>query len=125
MSRPFRSRQPDLNHDSDFLAVFTDTEACLRHNRRMDAPQRYEWDEVERASNLARFGLDFAEMAHFHWDSAAILIDGFTAGGRRRLRAIGYIRGRFCVAVLTYRKGAMQLVSLRRANTRKSQRHEG
>ena len=32
----------------------------------------YEWDEAKRASNLARHGLDFRDVARVVWDSVNI-----------------------------------------------------
>ena len=33
----------------------------------------YEWDEAKRRANIAKHGVDFADMARFDWDTAVFL----------------------------------------------------
>ena len=35
----------------------------------------YEWDEGKRQANLAKHGVDFADMDAFEWDTAVINVD--------------------------------------------------
>lgn len=47
------------------------------------------WDEAKRASNLAKHGLDFADVAHFDFDTALLDIDDREDYGEVRETAIG------------------------------------
>lgn len=33
----------------------------------------YEWDEAKRRANLAKHGVDFADMVRFNWDTAVFM----------------------------------------------------
>ena len=49
----------------------------------------YEWDEGKRQANLAKHGVDFADMDAFEWDTAVIDVEdrrGSPLRGRRSRR---------------------------------------
>ena len=85
---------------------------------------KYEWDETKRASTLALRGIDFADMARFDWDTAAIILDDREDYDEPRFRATGLIDGRLHMAVLTPRGSALRIISLRKANERERRRWE-
>ena len=50
------------------------------------------WDEPKRHANLAKHGLDFADVGELDWQNAVVVEASPTDSGRRRLKAIGYFR---------------------------------
>ena len=77
----------------------------------------WDWDETKRRQNLAKHGVDFAEVEHFEWDSASG--SSRTCGvdyGEVRWRARGLIGTRLHILVYTERDGRNRLISLRKAN---------
>jgi uncharacterized DUF497 family protein len=84
----------------------------------------FEWDEGKRAVNLAKHGLDFADVERFDWGAAAIGRDLRVDYGEERFTAYGVMDGRLVVIVFTHRLNATRIVSLRRAN-RKERRIYG
>jgi len=78
----------------------------------------YEWDEAQRRTNLAKHGVDFAEIVRFHWGSATIKVDPRRDYGEERLSATGLIHGRLYVCVFTLRRERIRVISLRKANRR-------
>jgi uncharacterized DUF497 family protein len=83
----------------------------------------YQWDEANRAANLARHGLDFDAVRRFDWDHATVLEDGRHDYGERRFRAYGLLAGVPCVVVFTARDDTVRVISFRRMNRREAKRH--
>ena len=77
----------------------------------------YEWDEAKRRANLAKHGVDFADMARFDWDTA-VFLETWTIDNEQRETVLGLIGGSIVVAVLTERYEITRVISLRRANNR-------
>ena len=59
----------------------------------------YEWDESKRQANLAKHGVDFADMDAFEWDTALIDLDEYHA--EPRWIATGFIGAVLQSAVTT------------------------
>lgn len=78
----------------------------------------YEWDEAKRRANLAKHGVDFADLARFAWDSHEAEPDTRRDYGEDRWIARGLIDGRLHIAVFTLRAGRIRIISLRKANNR-------
>ena len=78
----------------------------------------YDWDEAKRRANLAKHGVDFADMAMFDWPGAVVLEDDRRNYKERRLSATGHILGRLHVCIFTPRGGRLRIISLRKANRR-------
>jgi len=78
----------------------------------------FEWDEAKRASNLAKHGLDFAELRRVDWAAAHIGRDDRFDYGEERYTAYSDLDGHLVVIIFTWRGEAMRIVSLRRANKR-------
>jgi uncharacterized protein len=77
------------------------------------------WDEPKRLSNLAKHGLDLAEIAEgFDFDRAITLPAQPSLTGATRIRMIGKLKGERLVAVIASALGseAISIVSLRRAS---------
>ncbi len=75
-----------------------------------------EWDEAERASNIAKHGVDFSAIEAFEWESALVRADTRLNYGEVRLAAIGLIGNRFHVLIYTVERRAVRVISLRSAN---------
>jgi uncharacterized protein len=84
----------------------------------------YEWDEAKRQANLAKHGVDFAEMANFDWTTADLREDRRTDYGERRIIATGWIGVRLFVGTVTPRAGRIRIIGLRKANPRERKRYD-
>ena len=78
----------------------------------------YEWDEDKRQANLAKHGVDFADMDAFEWDTAALDMDENHA--EPRWIAIGFIGAVLYFAVFTERSDNIRIISLRKATRREA-----
>lgn len=76
----------------------------------------YEWDEAKRASNLAKHGVDFADVARF--DFIGAVAEAEERSGEVRYVATGYIGNRLHKLVYLMRGGNIRVISLRKANNR-------
>ena len=84
----------------------------------------FEWDEAKRQANLAKHGLDFAEMATFDWPRAILIADLRADYGENRYQAFALQGGSLCQVTFTMRSQVVRIVSFRRAN-RKERRLYG
>ena len=70
------------------------------------------WDEPKRLANLAKHGLDFADLNETFFDGALVV-----ASSNRRWVGIGKnIRGVIVVVFVTLGKEAVSVISMRPAN---------
>jgi hypothetical protein len=70
------------------------------------------WDEPKRLANLAKHGLDFADLNETFFDNALVL-----PSYNRRWAGIGKnIRGVIVVVFVTLGKEAVSVISMRRAS---------
>ena len=76
----------------------------------------YEWDDAKRASNLAKHGVDFADVARFDFAGAVGEIE--ERSGEIRRVATGYIGDRVHKLVYVRRGSRIRVISLRKANDR-------
>ncbi len=77
-----------------------------------------EYDPEKNAANIATRGLSFDLVAEFDWQGALVLEDARRQYGETRYQALGMIRGRLHMVVVTFRKTHVRVISLRRANAR-------
>jgi uncharacterized DUF497 family protein len=87
---------------------------------------RFEWDGNKAAKNRTRRNVSFDEAVTVFYDPlAATFDDPDHSKGERRLITVGYSsRGRLLVVCHTERRGAVRLISARRATTHERKRHE-
>ena len=83
----------------------------------------FEWDETKRASNLAKHGLDFADVERFAWASAHIGRDLRFDYGEERFTAYGLFESDLVVVIFTLRGATVRIVSVRRANRMERKRY--
>jgi uncharacterized DUF497 family protein len=76
------------------------------------------WDEVKRVGNLAKHGVDFADLERLDWDEALIFEDRRRDYGETRLIAMAPLGARLHVVVFVERGGERRIISARRANSR-------
>lgn len=82
----------------------------------------YEWDETKRQSNLAKYGLDFADLTRFDWSSAHFEDDDFR--GELRTRAIGFLEEGVIVVIFMVRSDNCRIISMRRATPAERRHYE-
>ena len=75
---------------------------------------KYEWDENKRRRNVEERNLDFAQVANFDWENAAVRTSN--RQGEERFVAYGYMRDRMYTVVFTLRNGVTRIISFRRAS---------
>ena len=76
----------------------------------------YEWDKAKRRSNLAKHGVDFADVERFDWTSAIERADTRRPYGERRWRSLGLIDGILHMLVHTRRAQRVRVISMRKAS---------
>lgn len=84
------------------------------------------WDEPKRQFNLAKHGLDFADLVSFDWDDALYQPSRPSRTGRRRFKVLGYLGNRL-VSVIISPLGteAISIVSLRPADSDERADYDG
>lgn len=83
----------------------------------------FEWDEQKRLSNLAKHGLDFADVAQLDWSVVKIFDDRRFDYGEDRLLAFARLDGQLYSVAFTMRGPAMRILSFRSANRTERKRH--
>jgi uncharacterized DUF497 family protein len=82
------------------------------------------WDESKRTSNLAKHGLDFAEVIDFDFDTALHEIDDRGDYGEFREIAIGWCGARLCLLVFVRRgDDEIRMISFRKATKQEMRRY--
>ena len=84
----------------------------------------YDWDEQKRQANLAKHGVDFADIVWFDFETAYIRVEVRRDYGEERFIATGWLLGRLHVAVFTHRPGVVRVIGLRKANLRECRDYE-
>lgn len=73
---------------------------------------RIVWDEPKREANLAKHGMDFADVVFFGWETALI-----TGSHTNRMKAVGYFEdGTAVVIYAELGTEAISIISFRPAN---------
>jgi uncharacterized DUF497 family protein len=83
-----------------------------------------EWDEEKRAANLAKHGVDFANVADFDWSEALVRADTRKDYGEVRLVALAPIGDRLHHLTFTVERRVVRVISLRKANNKEIDRYE-
>lgn len=84
----------------------------------------YGWDDAKRRANLAKHGVDFAEVDRFDWATAVTRPDVRGEYGEERFVSTGHIGDRLYVCVWTLRGAVVRIIGLRKANPREGRRYE-
>jgi uncharacterized DUF497 family protein len=83
----------------------------------------FTWDEKKRQKNIAKHGLDFADIAFMDWAAATILDDARTDYGERRYWAFMTWNARLHLVAFAVRGEAVRVISFRRANRKEVRRY--
>lgn len=89
----------------------------------MDTGIELDWDEAKRQITLAERGLDFADAALIDWDAALTIEDLRKPYPEARYITFAAIKGRLCVVAWCWRRTAIRVISLRKANAREEKRY--
>ncbi|HLW93620.1 MAG TPA: BrnT family toxin [Roseiarcus sp.] len=79
---------------------------------------RITFDPAKNARNIAERGLSFELAADLEWETALAIEDTRKDYGERRMRILALLGQRLHAAVVTYRGGALRVISFRKANKR-------
>ncbi len=83
----------------------------------------FEWDEAKRLSNLAKHGLDFADVARLEWTKIGIERDLRFEYGKARYIGVGHLDGVTVATAFTFRGSVIRVVSFRPASRRERARY--
>jgi hypothetical protein len=82
------------------------------------------WDEAKRATNLAKHGLDFADVIQFDFDTALHDVDDREEYGEVREIAIGWRGPRLCFLAFVRRgDDEIRVISFRKATRPEMRRY--
>lgn len=84
----------------------------------------WDWDEGKRAVNLAKHGVDLAEVADLDWTGAVTREDRRSDYGERRFVTSAPLHGRLHVCIWCLRDSGPRVIRLRKANPRERARHD-
>lgn len=84
----------------------------------------FEFDPAKSAKNLAKHGIDFTQAQALWSDHERLEIDANTTEETRH-QIIGRIGDTIWSAIVTYRRGATRLISVRRARRNELARYRG
>jgi len=87
---------------------------------------RFEWDGDKAAKNRTKHNVSFEEAVTVFYDPLAVTFDDPNhSQSERRLITVGYSsQGQLLVVCHTERRGAVRLISARRATGHERKRHE-
>ena len=77
----------------------------------------YEWDEAKRRANLAKYGVDFADIVRFDWDSSLHIATDVLDFEQREV-ALGLLDFEVVVVCYTERDERTRIITLRKATKR-------
>jgi uncharacterized protein len=86
-------------------------------------PDELEWDEAKRLANLAKHGLDFADVSGLDWDRATLLEDTRRPYPEPRFWAFAMRGSRLHVVTFCMRGAAVRVINFRKANDREVKRY--
>lgn len=79
-----------------------------------------EWDAEKDAENRRKHGMGLGDVVLLEWEGRVEVPDSRLDYGEERRVAYAYISERLHVCVYTMRRGAMRIISLRKANKRET-----
>jgi uncharacterized protein len=85
---------------------------------------RITFDTAKNEKNIAERGLSFELVAELAWEAAIAREDVRRDYGERRVRVLAHLGNRLHMAVVTYRDGAVHVISFRKANKREVKAYE-
>jgi len=83
----------------------------------------FEFDEAKSQSNLQKHGIDF-DQAQALWDDPDLLEIPARTVDEPRFLLIGMIESKYWSAVVTYRRGSIRMISVRRSRAEEVELYE-
>ncbi len=101
------------------------TELLLNEYKRNNlySMSTFEYDDAKSRANLEKHGIDFLD-AQSLWNDPRLLEIQAKSDDEPRFLAIGLIGSKHWSAVITYRNGAIRLISVRRSRKREVDLYE-
>ena len=84
---------------------------------------KFEWDDQKNQTNILKHGINFEDAKAIFEDVRLTAVDTRQPYGELRKISLGTIHGRICVVVYTERRGAIRIISARKANQRERRRY--
>jgi uncharacterized protein len=82
------------------------------------------WSEAKRESNLAKHGIDFADVFAAFFDESKVIVEDLrTDYGEARYNMLAKLNERTCHITFTRRSDVIWLISARKANQREQTRY--
>lgn len=75
----------------------------------------FEWDEAKRQANIAKHGIDFADVREVFGGHVVETEDMRRDYGEQRYRVVGKLGGQVVQIAFTWRDGRRRIISARRA----------
>ena len=85
---------------------------------------RITFHPLKNETNIAERGLSFELVAELAWETAIAREDLRQDHGERRVQVLAHLGKRLHMAVVTYRDGAVHVISFRKANKREVKAYE-
>ena len=85
---------------------------------------RLTYDRAKNAANIEKRGLSFELVADLDWETAIVREDFRRDYGEHRMLALGFLGMRLHAAVVTYRDGAVHVISFRKASQKEVRLHD-
>lgn len=85
---------------------------------------QFEFDSKKSESNKGKHGIDFVEAQEIWLDPDRVEIPAKQVDGESRFAVIGKVENEFWLAVITYRKTATRIISVRHPNRRQLKFYE-
>ncbi len=83
---------------------------------------RFEWDDEKRIANVEKHVVDFNDAPELFTGLFLTLEDALQDYGEQRFVAFGRVEKRLMVLAFTKRKGAIRIISMRKANEREQKK---
>ena len=78
---------------------------------------QFEFDERKSEANSEKHGIDFVEAQEL-WADAVRVEFSLQSAGEKRFGVLAWHAGSIWLAVITYRQGAVRIISVRRATAK-------
>lgn len=85
---------------------------------------KIEYDPAKSERNLRERGLSFERVYDFNFSTAQFRVDSRKHYGEIRHLGLGFLDGRLHLLCVTWRKGCLRVISLRKANRREVRDYE-
>ena len=82
------------------------------------------FDTAKNEKNIRERSISFEQMAEIDWETVILEEDIRKEYGEIRIQVTGFINDRLHVSIITYRRGCLHVISMRKANLRERKKYE-